>query len=106
VIRAADLHYYGVPHVLVGEHVMVRVTDPTVECFFKGGRVAAHVRSYRGALELVTHALSLPAQGYLSSFSSPLPLLPVVGGENSNKTYCYAGAQKSSTRAFLALPAL
>jgi transposase len=42
----ADRHYYSVPHSLVGEHVMVRVTDPTVECFFKGERVAAHVRSY------------------------------------------------------------
>lgn len=41
----ADRHYYSVPHSLVGEHVMVRVTDTTVECFFKGGRVAAHVRS-------------------------------------------------------------
>ena len=41
----ADRHYYSVPHALVGEHVMVRVTDTTVECFFKGGRVAAHVRS-------------------------------------------------------------
>lgn len=42
----ADGHYYSVPHSLVGEHVMVRVTDSTVECFFKGGRVAAHLRSY------------------------------------------------------------
>lgn len=42
----ADRHYYSVPHSLVGEHVMVRVTDSTVECFFKGGRVAAHLRSY------------------------------------------------------------
>jgi transposase len=41
----ADRHYYSVPHSLVGEYVMVRVTDSTVECFFKGGRVAAHVRS-------------------------------------------------------------
>lgn len=39
-------HYYSVPHPLVGEHVMVRMTDSTIECFFKGGRVAAHVRSY------------------------------------------------------------
>jgi len=42
----ADRHYYSVPHSLVGEHVMVRVTDSTVECFFKGERVAAHVRSF------------------------------------------------------------
>ena len=39
-------HYYSVPHALVGQHVMARFTDTTVECFFKGGRVAAHVRSY------------------------------------------------------------
>ena len=25
---------------------MVRLTDTTAECFFKGRRVAAHVRSY------------------------------------------------------------
>lgn len=42
----ADRHYYSVPHPLVGEHVWMRVTDTTVECFFKGGRVAAHIRSY------------------------------------------------------------
>jgi len=42
----ADRHYYSVPHALVGEHLMVRVTDSTVECFFKGGRVAAHLRSH------------------------------------------------------------
>lgn len=42
----ADRHYYSVPHSLVGEHVMVRVTDTRVECFFKGGRVATHARSY------------------------------------------------------------
>lgn len=42
----AERHYYSVPHALVGEYVRVRVTDTTVECFFKGTRVAAHVRSY------------------------------------------------------------
>jgi len=42
----ADRHWYSVPHPLVGEYVMVRSTDSTVECFFKGSRVAAHVRSY------------------------------------------------------------
>ncbi len=42
----AARHYYSVPHTLVGEYVMVRLTDTTAECFFKGRRVAAHVRSY------------------------------------------------------------
>lgn len=42
----ADLHYYSVPHALVGERLRVRMTDSTVECFFKGTRVAVHVRSH------------------------------------------------------------
>jgi len=36
-----------VPHSLVGHHVFVRLTDTTVECFFKGTRVAVHVRSFQ-----------------------------------------------------------
>jgi transposase len=43
----ADEHYYSVPHQLVGEYLHVRMTAATVECFFKGNRVAAHVRSYQ-----------------------------------------------------------
>jgi transposase len=42
-----DGHYYSVPHTLVGEHVWVRLTDTSAECFFKGRRIAAHVRSYQ-----------------------------------------------------------
>jgi hypothetical protein len=51
----ADRHYYSVPHTLVGEHVMVRLTDTTAECFFKGRRVAAHVRSYGKHTTLPEH---------------------------------------------------
>jgi transposase len=43
----ADGHYYSVPHALVGQYLLVRVTASAVECFFKGRRVAAHVRSYQ-----------------------------------------------------------
>ena len=39
-------HYYSVPHVLVRERVEVAYSATTVQCFFKGKRVAAHVRSY------------------------------------------------------------
>jgi transposase len=38
-------HYYSVPHQLVRHKVEVRFSATTVECFFKGKRVAAHVRS-------------------------------------------------------------
>ncbi len=38
-------HYYSVPYQLVRKEVDVRVSATTVECFLKGRRVAAHVRS-------------------------------------------------------------
>jgi len=40
-------HYYSVPHQLVRQKVEVRFSATTVECFFKGKRVAAHARSNR-----------------------------------------------------------
>jgi len=40
-----DGHYYSVPHKLVGQGIEARFTAATVECFFKGRRVAAHARS-------------------------------------------------------------
>jgi len=38
-------HYYSVPYQLRGEAVDTRMTATTVEIFFKGKRVASHVRS-------------------------------------------------------------
>jgi len=42
----ADRHYYSVPHALVRQEIEVRLTATTLECFFKGRRIAAHIRSY------------------------------------------------------------
>lgn len=41
-----DQHYYSVPFRLIREQLDVRLTAGTVEAFFRGGRVAAHARSY------------------------------------------------------------
>jgi hypothetical protein len=41
-----ERHYYSVPHALVGQRMIVRVTATAIECLFKGRRVAAHARSY------------------------------------------------------------
>jgi transposase len=38
-----DGHYYSVPHSLVKQKLELRVTATTVECFFKGKRVASHL---------------------------------------------------------------
>lgn len=43
-----DRHYYSVPYQLVGKQVDVRVTERTVECFYKSKRVASHIRSHLG----------------------------------------------------------
>ena len=42
-----DHHYYSVPHALVGHSVWARFTASSVEVFFRGERVATHVRSYQ-----------------------------------------------------------
>ena len=39
-------HYYSVPHTLIKKRIDVRLTDTTVECFYKGKRVASHIRSH------------------------------------------------------------
>jgi transposase len=41
-----DRHYYSVPYQLIHQKVEVRFTETTVEIFFKGRRVASHLRSY------------------------------------------------------------
>ncbi len=38
-------HYYSVPHSLVRQKIEARWTATAVECFFKGQRVAIHIRS-------------------------------------------------------------
>ena len=43
---AFDGHLYSVPCSLIGKRVDVRATDFTLECFYKGRRVASHIRSY------------------------------------------------------------
>jgi transposase len=40
-------HFYSVPYQLLREKLDVRLTAHTLEAFFKGKRIAAHVRSYR-----------------------------------------------------------
>lgn len=42
-----DRHYYSVPHQLIKKQIDIRLTANTVECFYKGKRVASHVRSDR-----------------------------------------------------------
>jgi transposase len=42
-----DGHYYSVPHALVKRQLDARVTAHTIECFYKGNRVASHARSWQ-----------------------------------------------------------
>ncbi len=44
---AVDGHFYSVPHRFVRKQVEVRLTSGTVEAFYDGHRVAAHLRSYK-----------------------------------------------------------
>ena len=42
-----DNHFYSVPYQHIHHEVEIRATSKTVECFYKGQRVASHVRSYQ-----------------------------------------------------------
>ena len=38
-------HYFSVPYSLIGKQIDVRITETTIECFFKNKRVASHIRT-------------------------------------------------------------
>ena len=42
-----DGHYYSVPYQLIKKQLDIRITTNTVECFYKGKRVASHASSDR-----------------------------------------------------------
>lgn len=42
-----DKHYYSVPYQLIKKQLDIRYTQTTVECFYKGQRVASHNRIYK-----------------------------------------------------------
>jgi transposase len=42
---AVEGHYYSVPHALIKRQLDVRITQNTLECFYRGQRVASHRRS-------------------------------------------------------------
>jgi transposase len=41
-----DDHYYSVPYRLIGQKLLIRLSDATVEAYHENIRVASHVRSY------------------------------------------------------------
>ena len=49
-------HYYSVPYEHVRQQIDVRITELTVECFFKGIRIASHQRSLRKGQHSTVHA--------------------------------------------------
>jgi transposase len=54
-----DYNYYSVPYQLTGERVDARVTEKTVEIFFKSRRVASHLRR-RGRGHYATQITHMP----------------------------------------------
>jgi transposase len=61
-----DGHYYSVPYRLLRQQVEVRLTQRVVEVFYRGHRVASHVRSHqRGRHTTVAEHLPPQHQKYL-----------------------------------------
>jgi len=49
-----DRHYYSVPYSLIKKQIDVRITQRTIECFYKNKRVASHIRDYRKGYHTTT----------------------------------------------------
>jgi transposase len=61
-----DGHYYSVPCRLIRKKVDLRLTQKVIECFYKGVRVASHLRSEAiGELSTVKEHMPLSHQHYL-----------------------------------------
>ena len=44
---AVEADYYSVPHALIKKQLDVRITQYSLECFYRGNRVASHRRSHQ-----------------------------------------------------------
>lgn len=44
---AIEKHYYSVPYRFIKESIDVRISASTIECFFKGNRIAIHQRRFK-----------------------------------------------------------
>ena len=59
-------HYYSVPYNLVKKKLEIRYTATTVECFYRGKRIASHVRyNSRGRHTTVKEHMPIKHQKYL-----------------------------------------
>jgi transposase len=63
-------HYYSVPHALIKKQLDVRTTQNTIECFYRGHRVASHRRSHQKGRH-TTVAAHMPEAHRLAGNWSP-----------------------------------
>jgi len=59
-----DKHHYSIPYQYLSNKIDVRLSDHTVECFFKGKRIALHQRSYRPGYTTVHEHMPKAHQDY------------------------------------------
>ena len=99
-----DHHYYSVPYQLIHERLDVRLTDVTVEVFFKSRRVALHRRSYlKGKHTTLPEHMPKAHQKYLEWTPSRLiRWAGQIGPHTQNLVELHPGIQ-TSPRAGLSL---
>ena len=62
-------HYYSVPYQYVREQIDVRIAELTVECFFRGKRIASHSRSLRRGRHTTTSAHMPPRHRHYAEWT-------------------------------------
>jgi hypothetical protein len=82
---------YSVPFDLIGEKVDIRLTSSTVEVFFHGSRVAAHVRKPSAQREPIVNENHMAPEHrkYLNYNTEDFTVWAKSVGENTEKTVTY-----------------
>lgn len=64
-----DGHYYSVPHQYARQQVEARLTETTLECFFRGRRIASHARSLRRGRHTTVKAHMPPSHRHYADWT-------------------------------------
>ncbi|MGL6200904.1 MAG: IS21 family transposase [Lachnospiraceae bacterium] len=85
------INKYSVPFDLIGEQVDVRVTNETVEVFYRGSRVASHIRHKKAQLDPIRTKEHMPPehQKYLAYAPEEFLLWADAVGESTKKVVSF-----------------
>ena len=78
-------HYYSIPHCYLKEVIDVRISNMTIECFYKGNRIALHKRAFKPGHTTLHEHMPKSHQNYVEWTPERLCAWAASIGENTAK---------------------